>query len=172
MAPVYSVKVPEYTVDSRPDYEKIGSKIDIVVKKHFLGRKVAIRCLSSQEHKGKTVNDLVKIIRKIGTDRYDQKRSGEKYENVDNKQIDFFALDFTIKEKGEYMRQFIESFYTYPIQDGKKPVRIDVAILYDRAKLRRVTHRYEGRIDIKKDGFVFKDPKNKPAALLGIIKIL
>lgn len=124
--PVYRIKVPEYHVKSKPDPASIGAKIDRIIKKHFLGQKVAIRCIGSQEHKGKSVNDLVEIIKKLGTDRYDPSRKGEKYENIWNKRIDFFALDFRIKEKGKYMENFIEPFYTYPKQDKKRPVRIDI----------------------------------------------
>ena len=36
-----------------------------------------------------------------------------------------------------------------------------------------VEHRYKGREnELKKDSFVFKNPDNKPHAILGIIKIL
>ena len=166
MVPVYSVKV-EYSVRTKPDYAAVGGKIDRLIRKHFLGRRVAIRCLGSQEHSC-SLSEIVSIIKKLGTDRYSPKRKGEKYGNVDNKKINFFALDFTIRKNGEYMRQFIEPFYTYP----KKPVRIDVVIIYDLAKLKRILHRYEGRKGVKRDGFVFREPKNKPTALLGIIKVL
>lgn len=126
--PVYSIKVPEYSVATKPDSVKIGSKIDKTIKRHFLGQRVAIRCLGSQEHKGKSASDLVRIIKKLGTDKYDPARKGEKYENVENKRIDFFALDFKITSSGVYMKNFIEPFYTYPKQDKKPPVRIDVII--------------------------------------------
>ena len=170
--PVYSVKVPEYDVRKMPDHALVGAKIDRVIKKRFLGQKVAIRCLGSQEHRGKPIGELVAIIKKMGTDKYDPARTGEKYDNVENKRIDFFALDFKITEKGNYMEKFIEPFYTYPIQEGRKPIRIDIVIVYDIAKLRCVVHRYEGRNDVKRDGFVFKDPENKPTAVKGIVKVL
>lgn len=168
MAPIYQIKVPEYKVTTKPDWKKIGSKIDKIIKKHFLGKKTAIRCLSSKEHKGKTINQLVKIIKTTGTDRYDPKRKGDRYENIQGKHIDFFALDYLIKPKTKIMQNFIEPFYTWP----KKPIRINIAIIYDFSKLKRVLHQYEGRTDIKRDGFMFKDHKNKQKAVLGIIKIL
>ncbi|MBW2997718.1 hypothetical protein KY349_05245 [Candidatus Woesearchaeota archaeon] len=170
--PVYQITVPEYHVKSPPDHTSIGSRIDKVIKKHFLGKRVAIRCLGSQEHKGKSVDDMVKIIKKTGIDRYDPKRIGDRYENVEGKHIDFFALDFTVKQNSRIMEKFIEPFYTWPPQLGGKPVRLDIAIVYDLSKLKRVIHTYEGRDDIKKDGFVFRNPENKRDALLGIIKII
>ena len=52
-----------------------------------------------------------------------------------------------------------------------KPVRIDLLTIYDASQLKAVVHQYEGRDDIKRDGFVFKNPDSKPAALLGIVHI-
>ena len=172
LTPWFNIKVPKVYEDSKPDFAKIGAKIDKIIKKHFLGQCIVIRCISSQEHPGKTTEGLVKIIKKLGTDRYDPKRKGEKYGNVEGKHIDFFAIDFRISKKGEYMRQFVEPFYYALLESGGRSTRIDIAIIYDPAKLRRVLHRYEGRADIKRDGFVFKDPGNKPAAVNGIIKVL
>ena len=171
MIPVYSIRIPEYNVRAKPDHVAIGAKIDNVIKKRFLGKKVAIRCLGSQEHKC-TQADLIRMIKKFGTDKYDPERKGEKYGNVEGKRIDFFALDFKITQKGRFMENFIEPFYIHPKQEGKPPVRIDIVIIYDLSKLRRVPHRYEGRSDVKRDGFLFKVPKNKPAAVKGIIKVL
>jgi len=171
--PVYQITLPEYHVKTKPDYVRIGEKIDKIIKKHFLDKKVAIRCLGSQEHKKKSLKNLIQIIKKFGTDRYDSKRTGDRYENVDKKDIDFFALDFNIKPQSKIMEQFIEPFYLYPPKiRGAKPVRLDIVILYDLSKLKRVIHRYEGRKDIKKDGFIFKNPENKKEAILGIVKIL
>ena len=169
--PIYRIKVPEYSVRAKPDHAAVGARIDSVIKKHFLSQRVAIRCVGSQEHRCSRDN-LVKIIKKLGTDRYDSERKGEKYENVGNKCIDFFALDFKITSKGKYMKNFIEPFYEYPKQEKAIPVRIDIIIIYDLSKLKRVIHRYEGRTDVKRDGFVFKNPSNKPDAIKGIIKVL
>lgn len=170
--PVYNMKVPEYNVRSKPDWISIGKKIDKKIKRYFLGKKVAIRCLGSQEHKGKSVTEIIKIIRRLGHDRYDSNKKGERYDNIENKKIDFFALDFKVKQDSVMMENFIEPFYTWPKKFGEKPVKIDIAIIYDLSKLRRVVHQYKGRNDVKRDGFVFKDQKNKRDALIGIIKIL
>ena len=110
--PVYSIKIPEYTVKTRPDASAIGAKIDKIIKKRFLGERIAIRCLGSQEHKGKSVSRLVSIIKDLGTDKNNPARKGEKYENMENRKIDFFAMDFKIAKNGRYMENFIEPFYT------------------------------------------------------------
>lgn len=171
--PVYQITVKDYgcTAKVKPDWATIGAKIDKKLKEHFLGKRAAIRCISSREHKGKSVNEVVKIIKRLGTDRYDPHRKGDRYENIGNKKIDFFAIDFTIRPKSVIMEKFIEPFYTWLQQSGNEPIRLDIAIIYGLSKLKRVLHRYEGRSNVKKDGFVFRNPDKKKDALLGIIKI-
>lgn len=171
--PWYNIKIPKAYWEKRPDFESIGRKIDGCLKKHFLGKRVAIRALGSSEHKGKSADEVIAIIKRLGHDHYNLSRKGDRYENIDNKKIDFFALDFRVKPSGEYFRQFVEPFYFWPIADREKPIKIDIAIVYDSAKLRRVVHRYKGREnEMKKDGFVFCDPEKKADAVLGIIKII
>lgn len=170
--PVYKIRAPEYQIETQPDFKAIGEKIDRTIKNHFLGQKLIIRCLSSQDHPGKTTDELINIIKKIGTDRYDPSRKGDRYENVENKSIDIFAFDFKITKGGSYLEHFIEPFYLEPKKFKGEPIKLDVVILYDRAKLKKVFHKYEGRDDTKKDGFVFKEPENKVNAIKGIIKII
>ncbi len=171
--PWHHFKIPKVYHDNLPDFSRIGAKIDKCLKKHFLGKKVAIRALSSEEHKGKSVDDLIRIIKKLGHDRYNPKTKGDRYKNIENNHIDFFALEFEVKKDGKYFKDFLEPFYYWPIADRNKPIRIDIAIVYNPTQLEVVEHRYKGREkEIKRDGFVFKNPENKPEAILGIIKIL
>lgn len=169
---VYQLKIPEYQISDQLDFERIGKKIDDYLKEYFLGQKIVIRCLGSQNHSGKSVGDLVKIIKKTGTDRYDPDRRGDRYENVENKPIDIFALDFKITRKGKYLASMLESFYSWPKKIGEKPIKIDLVMIYDRAGLKKIFHKYEGRKDVKKDGFIFRDKDNKVGSLRRIIKIL
>ena len=170
--PWYNIRIPKVYWDNRPDFQSIGAKIDVCFKKHFMGRNVAVRALSSGEHPGKSRSDMIEIIQAIGHDRYDPNRKGDRYENIDNFPIDFFAIDFKVEEQDVYFEHFIEPFYFWPVSEGKKPVRIDLAIVFDLSKLERVKHRYEGREnETKRDGFVFRYPEDKPGAVLGIIEI-
>jgi len=68
--------------------------------------------------------------------------------------------------------QVIYGFYHSAIGVHGHPVRIDILTVYDATQLEEVVHQYEGRDDIKRDGFVFRHPDNKRAAVLGIIKLL
>jgi hypothetical protein len=130
--------------------------------------------LGSEEHPDKSIDDLIEIIKKLGHDRYDPKRLGDRYENISNVDIDFFALEFEVgKKEEECIKWALNSFYEWPLKNKSYPVRVDIGIVYDLSKLKIVEHRYLGREDeIKRDGFVFKYPENKPDAILGIIKIL
>lgn len=171
--PWYGLEIPLAYEKEKPDFSKIGEKIDCCLKRHFLGKEVAIRVLGSEEHKGKSIDDVIEIIKDIGHDRYNPKKRGDRYENIENKEIDFFALDFKVKDKEEYFKHFIEPFYYWPIADNRGPIRVDIAIIYDLTQLKVVEHQYEGREgEIKRDGFVFKYPDQKKRAILGIIKIL
>ena len=122
-----------------------------------MGRKIGFRLLGSMEHPGKSVQDIIKIIKKLGYDRYAPKRIGDRYEKIEGKKIDFFALDFTVgnvKEE-ECVMHALESFYYYPIITREKPIRVDIGIVYDLNQLRIIEHQYKGREgEIKRDGFV------------------
>ncbi|MDD5251596.1 MAG: hypothetical protein PHT12_03100 [Patescibacteria group bacterium] len=171
--PVHEIPIPEYNVKDRPDHAAVGAKIDDVLKHHFLGQHVAVRCIGSQEHPDKTADELIAIIKTIGHDRYEPDRKGDRYENVENKHIDFFALDFVIEPEGRYLEQFIEPFYEWPKRAGREPVRLDIVLVYDFSALEVVEHRYEGReSEVKRDGFVFRNHDKKTEALKTIIKIL
>lgn len=173
ITPSFNIEIPEKYITHAPDFVAIGKKIDMCLKQHFLNQRVVVRVLGSQEHKNKSAQEIIKLIQQSGHDRYDPKRIGDRYENLDGKQIDLFALPLKITSKGEYFKQFLEPFYYWPIHDNGRPVRVDIAIIYDKTKLKAVHHRYKGREnEIKKDGFVFKHPDAKRDALLGIIRIL
>ncbi|HET8669499.1 MAG TPA: hypothetical protein VFM05_02400 [Candidatus Saccharimonadales bacterium] len=171
---VFTVSVPNYQVDTKPDYRAIGAVVDVELKKHFLSQMVGLRALGSQEHPGKTADELVEIIKHGGTDRYDPTRGGDRYDNVEDKHIDLFLLRRKITEKSKIFWQFVWSFYESPLKVRGYSVRVDILVVYDLSKLRavRTTHTHEGRPITKRDGYIFRDPANKADAVLGIIKVL
>lgn len=119
---IHKITLPEYNVKKMPDYHHIGRQIDAVLKKHFLNQKLAIRCVGTSEHKGKTVDELIKIIKKTGTDRYNSKREGQKYKNI-SKKIDLFALERTVTTKAKIMWQFI-CLYTKSLTYAILPLQV------------------------------------------------
>lgn len=173
LTPWYNIKIPNVYFEKKPDFAKFGKIIDDELKKHFLGKHVVLRVIGSMEHPNKSIDELISIISTTGTDRYDPFRKGDRYENLENKKIDFFALDFVIDKNEGYSENFLEPFYFWAVADRGYPIRIDIMIIYDYSKLEQVEHTYQGREnEIKRDGFCFKDQNNKNKAILGIIKIL
>jgi len=170
--PVFSVSAPTYRIDSEPDHTAIGEKVDATIKQHFMGQTIVVRGISSSAHPGKSLDELIAIIKHEGTDRYDPDREGDRYENLQGKHIDLFAFRRKVTPTMQFFKDMTWGFYHGGIAIHGKPTRIDLLLIYDAQKLKRVLHQYEGRDDKKRDGFAFKDPANKPAALLGIVKVL
>ena len=171
MAKVFVVNVSEYTVDAEPDFAAVGKKVDDVLRQHFMGQTVVVRGVSSNAHPNLSVDQLVKTIQRLGTDRYDPERAGDRYENVAGKHIDIFAFRRKVTSRMRLFKDIAWGFYHGSKEIHGEPVRIDLLLVYDAAQLRRVTHRYEGRPRAKRDGFVFVNPTTKPAALLAALKI-
>lgn len=166
-----SIEVPQYTVEKEPDHRTIGKVVDKVIKDNFLGQTIIVRGLSSKAHPGKTIDELTEIIKREGTDRYDPERIGDRYENIKGKHIDLFAFRRKVTPRMQLFKDISWGFYHGAKAIHGEPVRIDILTVYDAAQLKAVVHQYEGREDIKRDGFVFKDSANKAAALLAIISI-
>lgn len=169
--PVFTLTAPDYQVTSEPDYRAIGKIVDDKLREHFMGRTIVARGIGSSEHPGKTIDELVEIIKRDGTDRYDPNRTGDRYENIQGKHIDLFGFRRKVGPHMQLFKDVVYGFYHSALGLHGKAVRIDVLIIYDAAKLKAVLHQYEGRTDKKRDGFVFRAPENKQDALLGIIKI-
>jgi hypothetical protein len=169
---IITIPLPEYSVSTEPDHPAVGKIVDDEIRKHFLGKTVIVRGISSSKHPDKSVETLVEIIQSTGTDKYDQDRVGDRYENIQNKHIDFFGFRKKVTPSMELFRHISWGFYHGSKKIHGQPERIDILMIYDASKVKAVVHQYEGRDDIKRDGFVFNDPENKKAALIGLVKIL
>jgi predicted alpha/beta hydrolase family esterase len=170
--PIYTVHLPEYRIDTAPDHNTLGRLVDNELKKYFTGQTIVARGIGSSEHSGNSIDELIEIIRRDGTDRYDPAREGDRYENIQNKHIDLFGFRRKVTAHTKLFQDIIYGFYHSAISVHGKPTRIDVLIIYDAAKLKAVVHQYEGRTDKKRDGFVFREPDKKNEAVLGIVKVL
>jgi hypothetical protein len=168
---VHTIDLPQYQVDSEPHYRAIGRIFDDELKNYFLGQSLVIRGIASSEHPGKTVDELIEIIKNTGTDRYNPERKGDRYENSEGKRIDFFAFPVRVDQNMEFFHQMIWGFYHSAKAVHGYPVRIDIVTIYDAAQLQQVEHQYEGQNEVKDDGFTFKFPANKPAAVKAIFKL-
>lgn len=163
--------LPDYTVETEPDHKVVGKPVDDILKEHFMGETVVVRGVASSEHPEKTIDELIAIIKDLGTDHYDPERKGDRYENIQGKHIDLFAFRRKITSKTQLFKDITWGFYHGAKTIHGKPMRIDILLIYDAAQLKAVVHQYEGRTDIKRDGFVFKNPQDKVGALKAVIKL-
>lgn len=168
---VILVKLPDYDVNVEPNHKVIGKKVDEILKDKFMGQTVIVRGLSSKEHPGLTTGELIEKIIRLGTDRYDPNRSGDRYENIQGKQIDIFAFRRKITPKTQLFKDLSWGFYHGAKAIHGAPVRLDILTIYEASQLKAVAHQYEGRVESKRDGFVFKNPENKAGALKAIIHL-
>ncbi len=171
--PVYTAYLPEYNFDSgEPNHKSIGKPVDDELRKYFMGETILIRGLGSHEHPGKSLDELIDIIKTTGTDRYDPVRIGDRYTNVGDKYFDLCALRRTIGPRSKIFWQLSWSFYRSPLQERGYSVLVDILVIYDPKQLRAVTYSPVGQKGrVMRDGFVFRDPSHKPAAIKAIFKI-
>lgn len=168
---IITVPLPDYQVQSEPDHRRIGRRVDDAVRAHFAGRKIVARGVSAEDHPGLTVDELIGIILRTGTDRYDPDRAGDRYANIDGRHIDLFGFRRTVTPRMRLFDQLSWGFYHGSIEIHGRPTRLDIVSIYDASALRAVLHRYAGREDAKRDGFRFADPAHMARAVLGVIKL-
>ena len=183
---IITVSVPEYTTDKKPDYLKIGRKVDRVIERNFNDRKYIYRAIGLDDHSDLTLDELVSIILETGTDKYDPARKGVCHDQYSVYDYDIQAGSFEIRDSkivieatDTYPTLFgdtIYDFYENAPQDRGYPVRIDLLVFYDTDKLEMAKLKNPEAVGVvtslEKYLYKFKDRKNKPDALLGIVKIL
>lgn len=165
------VAIPTHEPGKAPDHEAVGAKLDKLLKRHFMGKRVVIRCIGSQDHPKLSLDELTDIIMKTGTDKYDPARMGVGYKEFVRKgiKVDFYGEDVEITKDAQVMSQALWEMHHSAIGDRGYGVHVDLVLVYDYSQLDMVMNLYEHHPT--SDGFVFKDPDNKRAALLGVIKI-
>jgi hypothetical protein len=183
---VIAVSVPEYNVGSRPDYLKIGRKVDAEIVKYFKDGKYIYRAVGINDHHGGILEQMVQTILETGTDRYDPNPKSVCHEQFCVYDYDIHAGSFEIKESKiviaptdkipSLFGDTIYDFYENAPLDRGYPVRIDLLLLYDpdKMELAGLKKPDSPRVspDLEKYLYRFKDRKNQQKALLGIVKIL
>jgi hypothetical protein len=177
--PVYEFPLPEYTVSSKPDYKAVGGKIEQKIQEIFPDRPTIMRCITIDDHPGKSLDELVQIILKLGHDRYDPQRKGVHY--PDDIQDALYAGIYG----GMETARVVGLFYEGPPSDRNgPPIRIDLLLFYDLEKMKLAPWDWNTELgyvpashikyDHPKNGalYWFRNPEDKPSALLGILKIL
>lgn len=171
MPKIIEVSLPFHEPGKTPDHVAVGKQLDALIKQHFMGKKVVVRLIGSQDHPGLSLDDLVDKIVTSGTDRYEPQRMGIGYEEFVGKkiQVDFYGEPVTVTNDLEFMGQAIWEMHHSAIGDRGYGVHVNVVLLYDADAVEMVMNMYDYQPN--SDGYVFKNQTNKPGALLGIIKI-
>ncbi len=164
--PVWIISLPMNFRSKKKYYQIAGIAGDKIIHEHFLGKKILLRCLSSKDHK-KTVDGLVDIIKKTGTDRYDPKRKMIFHEFYKKHKPDIFLEECLVTKEKSIMKNILQSFYQKTKGDRKIGLYADIITIYNPRKMKMIKNVYEGQE--KSDCFQFRDQKNKPKAILGII---
>lgn len=175
---IVEVSISEYSLESQPDYLAVGAKIDKAVSENFEGR-FLVRALSIVDHPQYTLDELVDIIIKSGTDKYDPSRKGVAHEEFDPYKPDLQAGEVVVengKLVSESFSEDVRRFYENTLIDRGYRLRIDLLVFYDLNQMVRAE-----KVDMDKPSVAahleeylwrFKNPDNKSEAVVGILKIL
>lgn len=171
--------LPEYTLESKPDYNAIGPQIDRFIVERFAGHRIALRGVFLDDHPQLSRAELAAIILELGTDRYDPDRPGMHHEWYASVGVELHVVTFKVTDRlealedenyqaapspmGEFIMDFFESALTEPGRGYS--MRIDLLLVFDLDRLVALPPE-EPR------GYAFKDPDRKPEALLGLIHVL
>ena len=171
---VTEVHLPEYNVKKKPNYLKLGKKVDAVLERSFSDGKYILRAIGSDEHKGLSLNKLASIVLRTGTDKYDARRKGVCHDEFSGYDYDIQAGTFEIKkgklivEGNDYPSIFgdiVYHFYEHTPIDRGYPVRIDLLLIYDLTKLRKARKVNPKAPPVRRKLinflYTFKNPKNK-----------
>jgi hypothetical protein len=177
MSKIITISIPEYTLDTQPDYSVVGVKIDRALSENFEGAYL-LRALSIIDHPQYTLEELVDIILKTGTDKYDPNRKGVAHEEFEPYQPDIQAGMIEIKNGKLITESFAEDvrrFYENTLIDRGYRIRIDLIVLYNPNQLIKAE-----KVDLDKPSvsshleeylWKFKNPNEKQSAVAGIVKI-
>jgi hypothetical protein len=194
--PVYTIALPEYTVEQQPDWLPIGRKLDRLIEEHFAGKRLAIRGIDLVDHPGWSLDDLVATIQQIGTDRYNPDREAVHGDFGTGIPIDLHAGPHVVTERLRSLRpkdqeavghpdytamgEVVGLFYEGALADRGYSIRLDILMIYDLDQLEPAPIQWTPKGPVlgllpppeESSEFTFKNPDQKQQALLGMIKIL
>lgn len=175
---IITISIPEYSVETQPDYLSVGIKIDKVLEDNFDGI-FLLRALSISDHPQYTLDELVDIIVKTGTDKYDPKRKGVAHETFGAYDLDLQAGEIIVESGrvvSEPFSEDIRRFYENTLLDRGYRLRIDLIVLYNPeqfVRAEKVDPTHPGtKPHLEEYLWKFKYPERKPEAVMGIVKIL
>jgi hypothetical protein len=179
------VDLPEYNIESEPDYDTLGLVVDQKIEEHLPDGKYIVRAIGSSDHPQLTREELIEKITELGTDKYDPNRTAVANEDFQDYDYDIQAGTFEIKDgkivedqENECKTLFgttIYNFYKNAPFDRGHSVRIDILLIYDPSKLEFAKKKSTIPDSFKKGLelylYKFKEPANKKEALVSIVNI-
>lgn len=148
----------------------LGNAVDKIIEQNFRGKDVAIRAISLADHPGKSLEEMIALIRETGTDKYDPDRKSfwQEFDVYKNKGIEMFATKVKVEKNFHFMHEVFGDFFEGTVEDRGYAVKLDVVILYDPAKLQNIPIEHSQN-DIEECAWKFLVPDKKAEALLGVI---
>ncbi len=185
-ARVITVALPEYTLETEPDYLRLGRRVDREIARSFPDGRYLSRAIGKDDHPQLSLDELVAMILRLGTDRYDPERKGVCHEEFAAYDCDLQAGDFEIRnaeivldDRYEYPTLFgdnIHDFYARAPFDRGYRVRIDLLTLYDpdHLELAPKTDPDAPGVSPHLEQYLYRcrDRERKPEALVGVVKVL
>src|SRR3989344_7956831 len=175
---IITISIPEYTLDTQPDYSVVGAKIDKSLSENFVGS-FLVRELSITDHPQYTLDELADIILKTGTDKYDPNRKGVAHDEFEPYKPDLQAGEVIVKDGkivSESFSEDVRRFYENALIDRGYRLRIDLIVIYNPEQMvqaKKIDHT-KPSIESHLEQYLwrFKDSEDKPRAIVGVIKIL
>lgn len=160
------ISCPDYQFNNL-DLVKVSQCIDGALIDLFANQKVVLRGIQSEKH-DLPKNQLVQQIVSTGTDRYGTESKNEI--KVSDRPIDLFG--FACVAKNPMTLSVLEGFHKWKPKSLERPqLKADIWMVYDADQLENVEYNH-GYYGVKaRDGYLFKNPNNKPGALLGVLVI-
>lgn len=183
---IVEVPLPEYTIESKPNYIELGKKVDEVIESNFPDSYYFERVLSIEDHPDLDIDDLVDIIVNTGTDRYDPGRKSVCHEEFEIYDYDLHLGSFEIKdrkiqiyeddEQPTLFGNAIYNFYEHTPRDRGKKLRIDLMVLYDPDCFEQAKkfpeHKSKPEHKFDKYLYKFKEGLDRRYAVVGVAKVL
>ncbi len=148
---------------------EVAKFIDKTLVENFSNKRIVLRGVQSAKS-SYSKTELIKNIVENGTD-YTEVAS--KYEvKVIEKQVDIYGLLCKVAPGIAISLPILEGFHKWAPKALERPqYPADIWMIYNAVQLTNVAYKHPRYKVTTKDGWKFKDPEHKDAALLGIIEI-
>lgn len=159
---------PAYEFNENTNLKAISRVIDNCIIDNFYGKNIVLRGIQSKKH-NITKQEIINHILKTGSDKYELINSNEV--KVSDKQIDLFGYACNTNSSPITLNT-LEGFHKWKPKSLERPqLKVDIWMIYDANQLNNIEYHHSYYNVKASDGYNFKSPDNKPAALIGMVII-